>query len=166
METARVAVPGDLPRIVELAEAAATELAGQRGGAMWAVREARPAPIELNLSFLVQAEDALVVVGELDGVMLGYGTVRLEALRDGTTLGVVDDLYVEPEARGVGIGEAMMNLILEWCEARGCRGIDSLALPGERATKNFFERFGLTARAIVVHRSLGPHTTQTDDEGS
>jgi hypothetical protein len=36
----------------------------------------------------------------------------------------------------------------------GAIGIDALALPGDRATKNFFETFGLKARAIVVHRSL------------
>lgn len=39
--------------------------------------------------------------------------------------------------------------------AAGCLGIDALALPGNRETKNFFEASGLTARAIVVHRSLG-----------
>jgi hypothetical protein len=47
-----------------------------------------------------------------------------------------------------------MNGIVEWCTARGCVGVDGLALPGNRATKNFFETFGLVARAIVVHRRL------------
>jgi hypothetical protein len=32
--------------------------------------------------------------------------------------------------------------------------VDALVLPGHREGKNFFERFGLTARAIVVHREL------------
>ena len=32
--------------------------------------------------------------------------------------------------------------------------MDSLALPGDRATKNFFETHGLVARAITVHRRL------------
>ena len=31
-----------------------------------------------------------------------------------------------------------------------------MALPGNRATKNFFERYGLTARALLVHRRLRP----------
>jgi len=44
--------------------------------------------------------------------------------------------------------------VLDWCRAHDCRGIDAAALPGNRALKNFFERFGLTARAIVVHRAL------------
>ena len=34
--------------------------------------------------------------------------------------------------------------------------IDSFVLPGHREAKNFFKRFGLTARAIRVHKSLLP----------
>jgi hypothetical protein len=33
-------------------------------------------------------------------------------------------------------------------------GIDAVALPGMRETKNFFEAAGLVARAIVVHKAL------------
>ena len=54
----------------------------------------------------------------------------------------------------MGIGEAMMDELVAWCAAAGCTGVDSLALPGDRHTKNFFESFGLVARAIVVHKVL------------
>ena len=37
-------------------------------------------------------------------------------------------------------------------------------LPGMRDSKNFFETFGLVARAIVVHRSLRPDVTGEEDE--
>jgi hypothetical protein len=47
-----------------------------------------------------------------------------------------------------------MEAVLAWCDERGCFGVDALALPGNRETKNFFESFGLVARAIVVHRRL------------
>ena len=43
-----------------------------------------------------------------------------------------------------------------WARATGCIGIESMALPGDRDTKNFFEAAGLIARAIVVHRSFEP----------
>ena len=47
-----------------------------------------------------------------------------------------------------------MDAVLAWAGEQGCVGVDALALPGDRATKNFFETFGLVARAIVVHRDL------------
>ena len=49
-----------------------------------------------------------------------------------------------------------MDLLVAWAQERGAVGIDALALPGDRHTKNFFETFGLTARALVVHRDLRP----------
>ena len=75
-------------------------------------------------------------------------------LRDGSQLAVIEALYVEPDARAVGVGEALIDVVEEWAKARGCSGLDALVLPGMRDSKNFFEAFGLTARAIVVHRDL------------
>jgi GNAT superfamily N-acetyltransferase len=165
LEAARPATRGDLDRLVDLAEQAADELAAGRGGKLWRRREARPPPVRASLEASVAAseagDDQLVVVGTIDEVAVGFAAVHRETLRDGDHLGVIDDLYVEPGARQVGVGEAMMQRLLDWCEARGCIGVDSLALPGERHTKNFFESFGLVARAIVVHRSLDRGTDET-----
>ena len=96
----------------------------------------------------------LVLAGTIDDVVVGYAVVRTEVLRDGGRLGVLTDIYVEPEARAVGVGEVLVDEVLRWCRELGCTGVDGLALPGNRSTKNFFETFGFTARAIVVHRRL------------
>ena len=40
------------------------------------------------------------MVGCIDDVVVGYGTVRLQGLVDGRTIGVIDDLFTEEEARG------------------------------------------------------------------
>lgn len=45
-------------------------------------------------------------------------------------------------------------MALDWFVGAGCTGVDALALPGARATKNFFEENGFTARLLVVHRRL------------
>ena len=153
-EAARTAVEADIPQVVALAGAAAAEKLGQKGGTLWARREARPAPQEAALRSAWESPEHEVAVGTLDGVVVGYGVVRAETLRDGGLLGVIEDIYVDPGARAVGVGETLMNHLIDWCCDRGCFGVDSLALPGDRDTKNFFESFGLVARAIVVHRPL------------
>jgi GNAT superfamily N-acetyltransferase len=165
-EAARPATAADLDRLDELAELANAELGGQRGGRLWAVRDARLAPYHDAFAALVGAPDALVLAGTFDEVVVGFAAVELEPLRDGTILALLRDIYVEPPARGVGVGEALIEAVLAWCEARGCRGIDSLVLPGNRESKNFFERFGLTARAIVVHRPLGRHAHAPEADGA
>lgn len=154
MESARVAQSGDLDAVAALAALAVDELRPTRGGELWALRDARV----LDRTALEQdlADDATeVVVGVIDEVVVGFAIVSVDTLSDGSCLARLTELFVQPEAREVGVGEAMIERVLDWARGRGCRGIESLALPGNRATKNFFETFGLTARAIVVYRDLG-----------
>jgi ribosomal protein S18 acetylase RimI-like enzyme len=153
MEGARPATAADVPALTGLADAAADELAPQRGGTVFLAREAPPRGPGRFTEALADP-DRLVVVGTVDTSVVGYGTVRVERLRDDRRLGVIDDLFVLPDARGVGVGEAMAGLLIDHCEKEGCDGVDAVALPGNRHTKNFFETFGMVARAIVVHRSL------------
>jgi GNAT superfamily N-acetyltransferase len=146
VESARRATEADGPRLAELAALARAELGAQeRGGRVFVNREAAS----------MQADVA--VVGELDGVVVGFGSVRVEALADGSLLGVVEELFVESEARGVAVGEAMIGELLAWCRSQGCVGVDAYALPGMRETKNFFETFGFTARLLVVHHRFDDH---------
>jgi ribosomal protein S18 acetylase RimI-like enzyme len=154
MESARTATVGDLGDLVQLAAEAIAELRPTRGGDLWALTAARATPFGVTFRHDLDDPDRLVVVGAVDDVVVGYGVVGLQVLADERHLGVIDELFTHPDARGVGIGEAMMDLLVDWCRARRCVGIDAVALPGNRATKNFFETFGLKARAIVVHRSF------------
>lgn len=123
-----------------------------KGGVIWARREARAEPLEDAYASLLARDDTCVLVGTIDETIIGFGTVVVETLRDGSHLGVIDDLYVEADARSVGVGEALVNALIAFCEEHECIGIDALALPGHRATKNFFEENGFTARALVMHR--------------
>ena len=151
---ARVASPDDLPWLTFLADQALEEIAATKGGDVWVRREGRRQPVEASLREDLEAGDHLVVAGTLDDVVVGYAVAHQEPLPDGDVLGVVTDLFVTPEGRGVGVGASMTELLLTWAGEVGCMGVDSVALPGTRETKNFFESFGLTARAIVVHRRI------------
>ena len=152
MEGARAATSADLPRVAALAHGFRAELRGERGGPLWAAREARPEPLESALASLLGTGDATVLAGTLDEHVVGYAVVEIEGLRDGSRLGVIGELYVEPGARGVGVGEALVEACVAFCLAAGCSGVDAAALPGHREAKNFFERAGFTARLLVMHR--------------
>ncbi len=152
-EDARFASTDDLDWIERIADDVAAETADKRGGPLFLRREsggaARP-----RAASLIESASGFAVVGTYDDVPFGYALVEVETLDDGGRLARIDDLAVQAEARGSGIGEAMMNLVLDEARARRCFGVDSRALPGDRETKNFFESFGLKARMLVVHRDL------------
>lgn len=155
-EGCRPARSSDVPRIAELNRAVVDELGPMRGGAVWKAREARPEPVEEGLAELLDDPDARVVVATIDETVVGYAVVHLEHLADGSILGVIDDIFVEEGARQVGLGELMIDDLMTWCEEHKCVGMDAMALPGHRATKNFFEESGFTARQLVMHHHFGP----------
>jgi GNAT superfamily N-acetyltransferase len=152
MESARPAVAADRPRLLALVELERSEAIPRRGGDLWSRRESRPTPVEAALDYSLAHDH--VVAGTILDYVVGFGIGRVEVLRDGSRLGVVDDFFVEEPARDVGVGEAIMNRLVDWFRNEECFGIDALALPGDRATKNFFESFGLKARLLTVHTPL------------
>ena len=154
MEAVRAATPEDLTAIVGLVEALRAELTPMRGGRIWAVREARSGPPAEVYGALLTDPANCVVVGTIDDVVIGFGVVSVEALSDGRQLGVVRELFVDAEARAVGVGEAMLEAMVAFSQRERCVGVDAFALPGHRAAKNFFEESGFTARAIVMHHSF------------
>ncbi len=153
-EAARPATADDLPVIDELATAAVTEMIPLRGGDVWSQNEGPELPVADEFAAALGDARQQLLVGTIDDVVVGYGRLRIEELRTGNLLAVVDHVYVHPEGRGVGVGEALMDALVAFAVSNGCIGIDSIALPGDRQTKNFFETFGLKARALTVHRSL------------
>lgn len=158
MEGCRAATPDDLPTVVELAQALRAEIEPIRGGPLWARREALPPPLDDGYARLLADPDVCFLVGTIDDVVVGFAVGLTEHLHDGAPLGVIRDLYVEPEARSIGVGEELANHLVAFFAEQGCVGVDAWALPGHRMTKNFFEDQGFVSRGIVVHRRL------TDDD--
>lgn len=151
MEAARLASLEDLPAVRWIAEEIVAEQLPARGGELFHRHEAVSLVDDLEAAIPEQR----LVVGTYDDVVLGFGLYTIEELADGRRLGQILALATLAEARGSGIGESMMNLLLDRLTAAGCFGVDSTALPGDRNTKNFFESFGLKARMLRVHKSLG-----------
>lgn len=150
----REAVEADLDDLVRLDGLAREHLRPLRGGAMYLLHTARPDPAGPSLIDDLADPDRLVLMGCLGDVAMGYAVASVRRLADRSVVADVRELFVEPEARGVGLGNQLMHRLVAWATERGCVGIDARALPGDRETKNFFESFGLVARAITVHRDL------------
>lgn len=81
-----------------------------------------------------------------------FGSLRLA--QSDTQRWRIDHVYVEPDAREVGLGDALVVAALSLLADRGATWIAATALPGDRAMKNLFERHGLVAQSITVGRSL------------
>ena len=162
---ARRAGPEDAPRLAELYEAAVAELAPMRGGRVLVGSGGRSRPVVESFRAEVAGSERATVVGALGAEVVGYGSCSCYSLdasalagtpsaRGPERIGCIEELYVLPEARRHGVGRAVVGVLLEWCSAMGCAGVDATALPGSRSVKSFFESGGFTARALIMHRAL------------
>ena len=153
---ARPAVEADVPALVALVEAAIAAAAQQRGADLWRLEWVPHPPFDWSISRRLEDRDAGTLAGCIDEIAVGLLLLDRRVVPDGPTLARITLVYVEVAARGVGVGEALMDAAVAWARAGGCTGLDGLALPGDRHLKNLYERSGLTAREITVFRELAP----------
>ena len=108
---------------------------------------------EYSTSFLAGDASGFSLVAEVDGVTVGFATVRTTPVGEGLVASIVR-VFVTARARRVGVGDALIAAARAQARGRGCTRLDAMALPGDRDTKNLYERNGLTARLIVATSAL------------
>ena len=153
---ARHATSEDIATLVSLYRDLEQEMADLRP--VWPYVDGVPEPAENAFALMIHADDWHVYVGEIDGQPLGFLAARDEPLlpqAGGATVGAIRYIYSEPEARRVGLGEALTNLFLTEARSRGIARFDAHVSPGHLDAKNFFESNGFKARAIVMYTEDG-----------
>ena len=154
LESVREATEADGPRICELADQLIASVVGQRGGGEL-MADALPDGTEraglAEITRMLADDRGRVVVGSLDQVVVGFATCRVDDRRE-PPVGRLGACYVEPDARGVGVGRLLLDATVSWLEERGCQEVDGMALPGDREAKNFYEAAGFKARLLTMHR--------------
>ena len=111
--------------------------------------------------FIPEAEASSRTVGFVAGVgATVFGSLELS--QNSTDSWTITHVFVEKEAREIGIGDALVQNALAFLEDEKATWIAGKAQPGDRALKNLFERHGLVAQTIIVGRPLNGLSTEAD----
>ena len=141
-EHVRPLTEADCADVADLEAAARAAMADQRGGAV-------------RLGELPAVGDWRPLVGEpvwvatIDGAVVGYLQLSVHG-----PVAEVMQVYVHPEARELGLGDSLLATAVQSATSLGCTRFEGTALPGDRDTKNLYERAHIVARKIVVSRPL------------
>jgi GNAT superfamily N-acetyltransferase len=113
-----------------------------------------------RLRRLLADETTFAIVAGTPSVAVALLTLRPNVWFDGP-VALLDELYVEPDHRGDGIGATIIDLLLTTAEERGVALIEINVDEGDTDAQRFYERHGFTAtepgsaeRAFYYSRDL------------
>ena len=115
-----------------------------------------PPPGEEQLVEMVQAPATVVLVARDRGGEGGIvGSLTLVTFRIPTGMRAwIEDVVVEEEASGRGVGSALNRAALDIARARGCKTVDLTSRPSREAANRLYQRLGFAPRETNVYRLI------------
>lgn len=111
-----------------------------------------PAPSKRELSAIIKSDSATVLVAEDEsGTILGSMTLVVFRIPTGVRAWI-EDVVVDTEARGMGIGQALNEYAIKLAEQAGAKTIDLTSRPSRESANRLYQRLGFVARETNVYR--------------
>ncbi len=110
-----------------------------------------PAPDADVLGEIVASDASHLLVAEADGELLGSLTLVVFRIPTGLRAWI-EDVVVDGDARGRGVGEALNRFALDLAASLGCRTVDLTSRPSREAANRLYQRLGFVPRDTNVYR--------------
>tara|TARA_Y100001970_G_scaffold34702_1_gene42934 strand:- start:1500 stop:1934 length:435 start_codon:yes stop_codon:yes gene_type:complete len=111
-----------------------------------------PAPTKDELAAIIESDSATVLVAEDEGGTI-LGSMTLVVFRIPTGVRAwIEDVVVDTEARGMGIGQALNEYAINLAEQAGAKTIDLTSRPSRESANRLYKRLGFVARETNVYR--------------
>ena len=108
---------------------------------------------------IIKDDESPIFVYDEDGCVLGYAFCILkitkddEILKDMKTL-YIDDLCVDVNFRGMKIGKALYDFVLDYARKIGCYNLTLNVWECNESAKRFYEKMGLLPQKTVMEKIL------------
>ncbi|MCC7129109.1 MAG: hypothetical protein B6D39_03360 [Anaerolineae bacterium UTCFX2] len=89
---------------------------------------------------------SVLYVAELEGEIVGFIVARVKRVPEylgGVMVGELKDMWVEPEVRRLGIGEALLRQAIEWCRRQEVYSCEAQILLGNEPIIQLVEYLGM-----------------------
>ena len=110
-----------------------------------------PPPNRSQLDEIVSSPTTVLFVARVDGRIVGALTLVLFRLPTGLRAWI-EDVVVDGEVRGAGVGEALNRAALTEAKSRGSLTVDLTSRPSREAANRLYQRLGFVARETNVYR--------------
>ncbi|PLX45907.1 MAG: GNAT family N-acetyltransferase [Deltaproteobacteria bacterium] len=114
-----------------------------------------------GLLLLISAGDASkVFVAEDDGPVVGMVTGQiLVSTAEGGPVALIEDLIVEKNSRGTGVGAHLLKEVEEWAKSKGASRLQLLAYKDNGPAEKFYKDSGWVKTNLICLRKTGGEST-------
>lgn len=110
------------------------------------------APITIaDLRAMIDSDSSVLFIARLDGRIVGSLTLAVFRIPTGIRAWI-EDVVVDENARGHGVGEALNRAALAEAKRRGAKTVDLTSRPSREAANRLYLRIGFVARETNVYR--------------
>ncbi len=113
-----------------------------------------PPPGAEELQRLVDSPDSILLIArdpQQDNRIVGTMCLAFYLIPTGIKAWI-EDVVVDSEARGRGVGDKLNRHALELAQARGAKGVDLTSRPSREAANRLYQRIGFDLRETNVYR--------------
>jgi ribosomal protein S18 acetylase RimI-like enzyme len=110
-----------------------------------------PAPSKEQLESIVASDSSHLLLAKVDGFIVGSLTLVIFHIPTGIRAWI-EDVVVDSEARGKGVGEALNVFALAEAKRHGATTVDLTSRPSREAANRLYQRLGFKARETNVYR--------------
>ena len=136
---------------VEIARAATPELREGLNALLPQLSSSAPALSDDDVAGMVGSDTSVLFVAYDDGSVVGTLTLVIFTIPTGRRAWI-EDVVVDEDARGLGIGERLTLAALDEARERGVRTIDLTSRPSRTAANALYRKMGFELRETNVYR--------------
>jgi len=141
----------EMTTTVEIARCVDDELVSALAGLVPQLSSSNPAPSQAQLDEIVSSPVTELFVARVDGQIAGALTLAVFRLPTGLRAWI-EDVVVDSDARGAGVGEALNRAALAEAKRRGAVTVDLTSRPSREAANRLYQRLGFVTRETNVYR--------------
>jgi ribosomal protein S18 acetylase RimI-like enzyme len=110
-----------------------------------------PAPTAAQLGEIVDSSQSVLYLARIDGRIVGSLTLAFYRIPTGVKAWI-EDVMVDAEARGHGVGEALNRTAIDEARRRGAKHVTLTSRPSREAANRLYQRIGFEPYATNVYR--------------
>ena len=108
--------------------------------------------LEMAHALIADPEQGSLFVAAEDSELIGFAALGWKwASTRGARIGVMEDLFVDPGARGKGVADALIAACAERCRERGAPVLEWVTAPDNERAQKVYDRQGAEAETWLEY---------------